>query len=78
MAYILQGGNESLLGQRDGVALGIINFDLQGSKPKGQNGKQTLLTQATQDHCEKVLRMEMLTKQDPAIDKMDKKTKGSG
>ena len=36
MAYVVQGGKESLLGQRDSVALGINNMDLQGHKPGGQ------------------------------------------
>ena len=39
MGYVVQGGKESLLGRRDGLALGIINLDLQGCKPVVQNIK---------------------------------------
>ena len=33
MAYMVQGGKESLLGQWDGLALSIINLELNGQKP---------------------------------------------
>ena len=73
MAYVVQGGKETLLGQRDSVALEIINLDLQGYKPDGPNTKKSFPTQATEDPCENVSRMEMLNKQDPALDKMEEK-----
>ena len=44
MEYVVQGGKKSLLGRRDGVALGIINLDLQVRKPGGQTIKQPFPT----------------------------------
>ena len=73
MAYVVQGGKESLLGRRDGVALGINNLHLQGCKPDGQNIKQPFPIQATVDHCEYVSRMEILKKQNSALDKIEEK-----
>ena len=66
MAYVVQGGKESSLGLWDGVALGIINLDLQGHKPGGPNTKKSFPTQATEDPCEDVSRIEMFKKQDSA------------
>ena len=34
MAYVVKGGTESLLGRRDGQALGIIVLNPEGSQPK--------------------------------------------
>ena len=43
VAYGVQGGNESLLGRRDGEALGIIKLDLRGRKPDDEKDKSNSL-----------------------------------